>query len=363
MQNYQPGRLISLDVYRGIIMILLVAESAAVYNAVSELAPDGTFGSALVSQFFHHPWNGLRFWDLIQPFFMFIVGVAMPFSLKGRLEAAMPIRAIRWHIIKRCLWLFLFGVGLHCVYQQQLVWELWNVLTQLSFAVLLAFLVIKMPFSRLFFVSFLLLVIAEIAYRAYDPAAPYSREANFGMWMDMILMGKVNADGWVAINCIPTAAHTIWGVICGKLLLSKQNVGGQLRFFFVMGASLLFAGYALGYTCTPIIKRIATSSFVLVSGGYAVLALAFFYWVVDIKHWRSWAWICVVVGANSIFIYLFSQLLGTGINQFVAIFSTGTLAAAGLSGAVVGLINGLVTFMVFWYVCYFLYRKGMLFRI
>src|SRR5690606_14620256 len=124
----QQGRLISLDVYRGIIMILLVAESASVYTALNSLTPGHTPASALVKQFFHHPWNGLRFWDLIQPFFMFIVGVAMPFSLKRRLGADADRGAVWQHILKRCLWLFLFGVGLHCFYQQRLVWELWNVL-------------------------------------------------------------------------------------------------------------------------------------------------------------------------------------------------------------------------------------------
>ncbi len=344
-------------------MILLVAESAAVYAALNELTPDDTLSSALVNQFFHHPWSGLRFWDLIQPFFMFIVGVAMPFSLKRRLQEAMPIGAVRWHVIKRCLWLFLFGVGLHCFYQQQLVWELWNVLTQLSFTILLAFLLIRIPLSRQFFIAFLLLVLTEIAYRVYDSSTPYSREANFGMWMDMILMGKVNSDGWVAINCIPTAAHTIWGVICGRLLLSEQNTAHKLRFLFTTGALLLFAGYALDYTYTPVIKRIATSSFVLVSGGYAVLALALFYWLIDVKRWRSWAWVCVVVGANSIFIYLFSQLVGAGINQFVAIFTSGALAIVGLSETVVALINSWVTLLILWYICYFFYGKGLFFKV
>ena len=202
IQNYQPGRLISLDVYRGIVMIFLIAESASVYIALSDLNRGHTWAAALIRQFFHHPWNGLRFWDLIQPFFMFIVGVAMPFSLKKRLQADTAWGAVWPHIVQRCLWLFLFGIGLHCFYQQRLVWELWNVLTQLSFTILLAFLLIRIPLGRQLFVSALLLITTEVAYRSYNPAAPYTRECNFGMWMDLFLMGKINSDGWVAINCI-----------------------------------------------------------------------------------------------------------------------------------------------------------------
>jgi len=81
-------RLVSLDVYRGITMFLLIAEAALVYDALLEFFPEGNTLHRVFLQFTHHEWNGLRFWDLIQPFFMFIVGVAMPFSLNKRLVVA-----------------------------------------------------------------------------------------------------------------------------------------------------------------------------------------------------------------------------------------------------------------------------------
>ena len=79
-------RLVSLDVFRGITMFLLIAESAGIYHAVSDSSLNETLLGPLFTQFHHHPWNGLRFWDLVQPFFMFIVGVAMPFSFGRRWE-------------------------------------------------------------------------------------------------------------------------------------------------------------------------------------------------------------------------------------------------------------------------------------
>ena len=84
--NLPTGRLLSLDAYRGLTMFLLMAEAAFVYQALTDYFPADSLGGHLIHQFHHHPWNGLRFWDLIQPFFMFIVGVAMPFSLKSRLK-------------------------------------------------------------------------------------------------------------------------------------------------------------------------------------------------------------------------------------------------------------------------------------
>jgi predicted acyltransferase len=85
MKDQLPqGRLLSLDVYRGITMFLLMAEAALVYSALTDYFSDNSLGGQIMRQFHHHPWDGLRFWDLIQPFFMFIVGVAMPFSLRAR---------------------------------------------------------------------------------------------------------------------------------------------------------------------------------------------------------------------------------------------------------------------------------------
>src|SRR5262245_39169933 len=79
-------RLVSLDFFRGLTMFLLIAESTDIYDLLVSPELNGTLISTIGAQFHHHPWNGLRFWDLIQPFFMFIVGVAMPFSIGRRWE-------------------------------------------------------------------------------------------------------------------------------------------------------------------------------------------------------------------------------------------------------------------------------------
>lgn len=354
-------RLVSLDVYRGLTMFLLVAEAALVYRALHEIFPE----SKLIEQFFHHPWNGLRFWDLIQPFFMFIVGVAMPFSLSKRLSQSGEYNKVFRHILKRCFLLFLFGVGLHCVYAERLVFELWNVLTQLSFTILVTFLVINLPLRSQLLISLGLLLLTEILYRVYDPAAPFVKGENFGSWMDMVLMGKINGGGWVAVNCIPTAAHTIWGAICGKILLSDQAPAKKIKIFLIAGGIALVMGYGLDWLgATPIIKRIATTSFTLASGGWALVALAFFYWLVDVRKVQSWTRFFIVVGMNSIFIYLFAEALGKGwLVDFVKIFNFGFFGALGLSEPALNLINALITLGCMWGLCYFLYKKKIFFRV
>src|SRR5690606_7676347 len=133
-------------------------------------------------------------------------------------------------------------------------------------------------------------------YRVYDPAAPFVKGENFGSWMDMVLMGKINSGGWAAINCIPTAAHTIWGAICGRILLSNRFAEERIKTFLIAGAIGLVFGYGLDMLgITPIIKRISTTSFVFASGGWALVALAFFYWLVDVKKVRSWTKFFVIV--------------------------------------------------------------------
>ena len=353
-------RLLSLDVYRGLTMFLLIAEAALIYRALDGLFPE----SRLVEQFFHHPWHGLRFWDLIQPFFMFIVGVAMPFSLTKRLSQGGEWSKVFRHIIKRCFLLFLFGVGLHCVYSGRLVWELWNVLTQLSFTILVTFLIINLPLRTQLAISLGMLALTEIVYRIYDPAAPFVKGENFGSWMDMVLMGKINDGGWAAINCVPTAAHTIWGAVCGKVLLSNSASSQKVKTFLISAVVCLLIGYGLDlFNITPIIKRISTTSFVFASGGWALAALAFFYWLVDVKKVQGWTKFFIIVGMNSIFIYLFAEVLKGWLADFVKIFSFGFLAPLGVEEAVLNLLTALITLGLMWGLCYFLYKKKIFFKV
>lgn len=357
-------RLVSLDLFRGLTMFLLVAEAAHVYDALLDLFPEGSALHPFFLQFTHHEWNGLRFWDLIQPFFMFIVGVAMPFSLNKRLAISEDRGKVTRHILKRCLLLFLFGTGLHCIYSGKLVFELWNVLTQLSFTVLVTYLLIDKGWKIQLGTSLGLLLLTEILYRLYNPEAPFVHGTNFGNYTDQLLMGKINNGGWVAINCIPTAAHTIWGAICGNLLLSAKPSHEKIRLFVIAGVIGLALGYGLDWTgITPIIKRISTTAFAFASGGWALLALAFSYWLVDVKDNRKGIFPFLIVGMNSIFIYLFAEILARWLNKTLGIFTTGFLAWTGIGEHGLALITALATLAALWGLCYFLYRKGIFFRI
>ncbi|MEO6453153.1 MAG: DUF5009 domain-containing protein, partial [Ginsengibacter sp.] len=296
-------RLLSLDFLRGLIMVLLIMASTGVYDYMYDKTIGQPF-NLLIRQFVHHPWNGLHFWDLVQPSFMFMAGTAMAFSLHKQWSQGVTWIQSFKKVLKRCFWLFLFGVLDYAVRPNGLSFELWDVLTQLSFTTLVAFLIFRWNNPAQIFVCIGLLVLTEILYRymhvpGFDQ--PFTDRHNFGNYMDTVLMNKINSDGWVAINCIPTAVHTIAGALAGKLLLSGKN---KIPLLLAWGLVCCIIGYGLDLAgITPIIKRIATSSFTIVSLGWCLWFLAFCYWRIDIKGHRRYLKFFTVVGMNSIFIY------------------------------------------------------------
>ena len=252
-------------------------------------ATEGNFLNNLFLQFFHHPWNGLRFWDLIQPGFMYMAGVAMAYSLYKQQQAGLSWNQSFRKILKRCGLLFFFGVLDYAVRPAGLSFELWDVLTQLSFTTLVAFLIFRWRPGLQMIVCMVLLIVTEILYRFTNVSGfdqPFADQHNFGNYMDLVLMNKINSGGWVAINCIPTAVHTIAGALTGKLLMSERN--DKIKQMIIWGIAVLIAGYGLDIAgITPIIKRIATSSFTLASLGWCLLGLAFCYWWIDIRNHKN----------------------------------------------------------------------------
>jgi predicted acyltransferase len=358
----------SLDLFRGVTMFLLVAESTRLYSALGRISPEGSILGELVRQFHHHPWNGLRFWDLVQPYFMFIVGVAMVFSLQKRWDRGDSWGDTTKHILRRCLILFFLGVLLHCGYSRELVWELWNVLTQLSFTILVAYLIFRLPIRTQLAISVGLLLGVELLYRWFPVPGfdqPFVKGQNFGAWLDTVLMGKINGGGWVAVNCVPTAAHTIWGVLAGKILMSARTAPEKVRIIAIAGLIGILAGYGMDWAgLTPIIKRICTSSFVIVSGGWCLLTLAACYWFVDMKGVKWFVMPFALVGMNPIFIYMFSETAGKQwLNGFVGIFTRGFGEWFGLPENIIPVVGALGVLACEWYLCYWLFRRRVFIKI
>lgn len=360
-------RLASLDFYRGLIMVLLMAESTGLYEDFDQITK-GTAIHPFVLQFFHHPWHGLHFWDLIQPGFMFIAGVAMAFSLHKQTAQGISRRQQAGKALKRSGWLFFWGVLDYAVRGDHLSFELWDVLTQLSFTLLLAFLIFRWKTGHQLLFSVGLLVLTECLYRFTDIPGfnqPFTDQHNFGNYVDLILMNKINSGGWVAINCIPTAAHTIWGAVVGKWLLTLPDAKSKITRIILCGAVALMLGYGLDIVgITPIIKRIATTSFTLASGGWCLLGLAFFYWWIDVLQHKKFLSFFLIVSMNSIFIYLFFEIVvSRWLDRYISVIIEGVISPLDLPHNAIIVIASLAVFAVEWGLCFWLYKRKIFFKV
>jgi predicted acyltransferase len=357
-------RLLSLDFLRGLIMVLLIMASTGLYDYLYEHTTGQPFNH-FIRQFVHHPWNGLRFWDLVQPAFMFMAGTAMALSLHKQWAKGTTWNQSFKKILRRCGWLFFWGVLDYAVRPGGLSFELWDVLTQLSFTTLVAFLIFRWSTVAQITVCIGLLLLTEILYRYTNIPGfnqPFTDQHNFGNYMDLVLMNKINGGGWVAINCIPTAVHTIAGALAGKLLLSSKK---KIQPLLVWGLACIVIGYGLDQAgITPIIKRIATSSFVLASLGWCLWFLAISYWWIDVKAHRKYLMFFTVVGMNSIFIYVFFEIVGSRwFNEYISAISNGAVGWFIHSEMIRFIIAAIWIFTLEWLLCYFLYKRKIFFKV
>lgn len=344
-------RLVSLDIFRGLTMIVLISHGFGLHHL------EGVEGWGwLATQLTHHPWNGLRAWDLIQPFFMFIVGVAMPFSITKREQRGQSRRRMFAHVVKRCLVLAFIGVvvlrGGTLMRGEP---SLTNVLAQIAVTYFVTYLFIRKPLHVQLLITLGILLVYDLAFRfiplPYD-AVWWTKHENLGAFIDHWLGCRKSDGGWVSINAVSTTAHTMWGAMAGWVLMSRRSGLKKIGMLLAGGVAALAAGFALD-PVTPIIKRIATSSFVLASGGICLVALALLYAIVDVLGFKKWGWFATVVGMNCIFIYTFNGLLGGWLKGFVGTYAKPLLGSYELACALV-IVN--VALLAKWYLCYWLYR-------
>jgi predicted acyltransferase len=359
------GRVTSIDFFRGLTMFLLAGEATELYGHL-ESSKIGII-HFLGMELSHHEWHGLHFWDLIQPFFMFIVGVAIPFAIANRLKKGDSMKTIRNHAIKRSALLLFLGWALYFVDAGKLVFRLQNVLAQLSVTYIVAFLIRDKSFKFQLIFTLVILLLIDLAYRFFPVEGfnhPWVNFENLGAWFNNKIEGVDKASEWATLNFVSTTAHTVWGVMCGKLLMSSKASTEKIKTLLIAGISALFIGYLLDFTnITPIIKKIATSSFVFASGGWAILALCFSYWLIDVKKkFIKGSKMFIIVGMNSIFIYLFFSIGGAHIiRRFAEAFVT--LLFSWTGEYLVAFLTSITIWAALWYLCYWLYKNKIFIKI
>ena len=351
-----PSRLLSIDAFRGFTMICMIGEGFGLLHF-----RDNPIIAPIAAQFQHVAWNiaipwDLHFWDLIQPFFMFIVGAVMPISFARRWAAGEPWSRSLLHVLRRSALLIVFGLIARSVQANKPVIDLINVLAQIAFTYLVAFLILRKNWKVQGAVALGLLALHWAIYQfvsAPGVQGPWVKDANIGWYLDRLILQKNWGGSYATINCLSSAANTIFGVMAGELLVSTVSLGRKMRILAMTGVLGVVAGFALSMFI-PLNKKIWTPSFAIYSTGMTLLALLLFYWLFDVKANRRWATLFIIVGANSIFIYLFHEIMHRWLTQTAAIFT-------GWTGQRAITLISVTLFEIC--VCYWLYRRKIFFKL
>jgi len=338
-------RVTAIDAFRGFTMILMVSEGFGLLHL-----KDHSWIAPIAEQFDHAQWIGMTAWDLIQPFFMFIVGAVMPWSFEKRWAAGESWTESLKHVLKRSVLLILWGLIARSIRAGRPVIDVINVLAQLAVTCPIAFLLLRRSQAFQLGAGLTLLAAHTLAYMAFGN--PWTVGENLGEVLDRAIFGKNWGGHYATINCISSAFNTILGVIAGELI--RERAFPKLA---RLGGACLAAGLLLSFW-VPVIKKIWTASFALVSGGITILALLLFWWLCETKGWKMKLF--VMVGANSIFIYLFHEILEDWLYRTAKVFTgwgTSYWPAELLA------FNHLVAVIFQIWVCVWLYRRKIFFKL
>ncbi len=380
-------RLLSLDAYRG--FALLVCVSAGL--GLSGLYDDETMG-VVANQLRPSTWEGCTFWDLIQPAFLFIVGVAMAFSYGRRKEEGQTRRQRFRHGLWRCLLLIAIGIFLESYGKPDIEVRFTGPLQQIALGYFVALVLMRDGVWAQAFVAIFFLCLHTGLFMLYDPDRIWVKYPNVGTALDELLheffgytlpqwlglpvphlgyrnIFRVNDDGYVTLNALSSTATILFGVMAGQLLRTRWSKWGKLAVLIVAGAAgVVLAKFALpelaAYMQTdpvPIVPKIWTCTFTLFATGCVCLALAAFYGVIDVLNVRRWSLPLVVLGMNSLALYVMAELLRGPIERGLSPFIT--FPQSRLPEAWQPVLPAVLTLLVLWGIGAWLYRRRIFFKV
>ena len=383
-----PERLVSLDAFRGLTMLFMASSGFGIAQ-IAKAFPDSAFWELLRYNTSHAAWIGGGAWDMIQPAFMFMVGMALPFSSSRRTAEGQDQRKLFLHTLWRAFVLVALGVFLSTSAGSRPNFIFPNVLAQIGLGYVFLTLLVgkgwKIQLSAIGVIAiatwaaFVLTPIAGPAtdYKALgvnDPSqilsgfwAHWNMGANFAASFDQWFLNLFprekpfvfNSGGYQTLNFVPALITMILGLMAGENLRSSKTSGEKLKWLLKAGAICLVLALVTGTTICPVIKKLWTPSWAFYSGAFVLWTFALFYWFIDIKGHKTWTFPLVVVGMNSIAIYVAYQLTGGWIRS-VGKTWLGNDLFTGTYGA---LAQSLLVLAVLWIFCYWLYRRKIFLRI
>ena len=357
-----PERLHCLDALRGFDMVWIVGGRELV---VAWAAATGwPVLHAIAEQCEHVEWNGFTFWDLIFPLFLFIAGVAMPFSLARRVERGDDRRLLARHVIRRGLVLVALGV----LYNLKKDWSLENlryasVLGRIGLGYLFAGLIVlrwKVTGQALWAAGLLLgyWAVLSLVPVPVHGAGDLSPGHSVTDYVDQqLLPGRLHRgdrDPEGLFSTVPSIATALLGALAGTWLRRRPRTLGTSAGLALGGLGALAVGW-LWAQVFPLNKNLWTSSFVLWTAGWSLLLLALFHQLVDVFRWRKLAFPLSVIGMNAIGIYL--------LDRFVPFddWALRLVSAEALGVPLVQLLG--VGLLVRWAVLYVMWRRGIFLRV
>ncbi len=363
-------RLVSLDVFRGITItgMILVNKAGLADRVYLPLR--------------HSDWNGCTPTDLVFPFFLFIVGVAIAFSFSKYTTGSKAGISVYWRIARRCCLLFALGLLLNGFPTYNLgTIRIMGVLQRISLAYLLTALAVLNLSRRVQWILAALLLIGYWLAMSFVPVPGYGVDnltptGNLGAYIDRLVIGTQHlyrhdsfnsmGDPEGLFGTLPACATVLAGYFSGEWLRTGPVKSLTSLRLVVFGIGCLVAGSAWGWVF-PINKKLWTSSYVLFSAGWALLLLATCYELIEVRRFRRWGKPFEVMGLNAIFVFIASVLaikilnntyIGTGSNATVTytwIYEHCFLSWTGAKNA--SLLFAIVTVLFWWVILYWMYRR------
>lgn len=386
-------RIASIDAFRGLVMFLVLAEVMRLWT-LHDAFPASRFWALVAFNTTHVPWQGCSLHDLIQPAFSFLVGASLPFSIASRSNRGESFGRMLGHAVWRSVVLILLGIFLRSLERSRTYWTFEDTLTQIGLGYTFLFL-LAFASRRAQVIAFTTILVGFGAAFVLYPLPPadfdytqvgvpanwphlytgflahFNKNSNlswaFDGWFLNLFPREVpfrfNAGGWSTLSFIPTLATMMLGMWSGQWLKTSRSTVEKLKGLVVGGVALTLAGLVMQWLhICPIVKRIWTSSYTLYSGGLVVLMLAGFYALIEWRGWKRWSFPLLVIGANSIAIYVMSWT----IEHFVAsalVRHLGTEPFAILGLPFEPVLRGLAVLIVFWSILFWMYRRKIFLKI